>query len=178
MTTKIGKTGFWLVAILATALSWASAARAQVEIEYWQYTFAQRVKAIDTLIKQFEAANPGIKVKHTHIPYDDFRVKIAAAIPAGQGPDVVQLFYGWLQDYLKAGLLQPLPADAFSVVEIEKRVLPDRPADEGGRQVLRAADGGAVAGALLEQDAVQGSRPRPRAAAGDARRARRLREGS
>jgi multiple sugar transport system substrate-binding protein len=124
MTTKIGKTGFWLVAILATALSWASAARAQVEIEYWQYTFAQRVQAIDTLIKQFEAANPGIKVKHTHIPYDDFRVKIAAAIPAGQGPDVVQLFYGWLQDYLKAGLLQPLPADAFSVVEIEKEFFP------------------------------------------------------
>ena len=124
MTTKIGKTGFWLVAILATALSWASAARAQVEIEYWQYTFAQRVQAIDTLIKQFEAANPGIKVKHTHIPYDDFRVKIAAAIPAGQGPDVVQLFYGWLQDYLKAGLLQPLPADAFSVVEVEREYFP------------------------------------------------------
>ena len=62
MTTKVGKTGFWLVAILATALSWTSAAHAQVEIEYWQYTFAQRVQAIDTLIKQFEAANPGIKV--------------------------------------------------------------------------------------------------------------------
>ena len=40
----------------------------------------------------------------------DFQLqKIAAAIPAGQGPDVVQLFYGWLQDYLKAKLLQPLP---------------------------------------------------------------------
>jgi multiple sugar transport system substrate-binding protein len=124
MATKIGRTGFLLVAILATALSWATAARAQVEIEYWQYTFAQRVTAIDTLIKQFEAANPGIKVKHTHVPYDDFRVKIAAAIPAGQGPDVVQLFYGWLQDYLKAGLLQPLPASDFSVVEIEREYFP------------------------------------------------------
>ena len=51
-------------------------------------------------------------------------MRIAAAIPAGQGPDVVQLFYGWLQDYLKAGLLQPLPADAFSVVEIEKEFFP------------------------------------------------------
>ena len=56
---KIGKTGFWLVAILATALSWTGAARAQVEIEYWQYTFAQRVRRSTTLIKQFEAANPG-----------------------------------------------------------------------------------------------------------------------
>ena len=39
-----------------------------VEIEYWQYIFAQRVQAIDELIKRFEAANPGITVKHTHVP--------------------------------------------------------------------------------------------------------------
>lgn len=120
---KAGLTGFWLATMLAT-LVWTGTARAQVEIEYWQYTFAQRVQAIDELIKRFEAANPGIKVKHTHVPYDDFRVKIAAAIPAGQGPDVVQLFYGWLQDYLKAGLLQPLPAGAFSAVEIETEFFP------------------------------------------------------
>ncbi len=124
MATRIVRTSFWMVALVAVALTWPGAARAQVEIEYWQYTFAQRVTAIDTLIKQFEAANPGIKVKHTHVPYDDFRVKIAAAIPAGQGPDVVQLFYGWLQDYLKAGLLQPLPASDFSVVEIEREYFP------------------------------------------------------
>jgi len=124
MTTKTGKAGFWLAVSFATALACTGTARAQVEIEYWQYTFAQRVQAIDTLIKQFEAANPGIKVKHTHVPYDDFRVKIAAAIPAGQGPDVVQLFYGWLQDYLKAKLLQPLPASDFSVVEIEREYFP------------------------------------------------------
>jgi multiple sugar transport system substrate-binding protein len=123
MAMKAGKTGFWLGAILA-GLLWTGTARAQVEIEYWQYTFAQRVTAIDELIKRFEAANPGIKVKHTHVPYDDFRVKIAAAIPAGQGPDVVQLFYGWLQDYLKAGLLQPLPTGAFSTVEIETEFFP------------------------------------------------------
>ena len=123
MAVKAGRAGFWLGAILA-ALTWTGAARAQVEIEYWQYTFAQRVQAIDELIKRFEAANPGIKVKHTHVPYDDFRVKIAAAIPAGQGPDVVQLFYGWLQDYLKAGLLQPLPAGAFSTVEIDTEFFP------------------------------------------------------
>ena len=112
-------------AVLGVSLLLASAARAQtVEIEYWQYTFAQRVQAIDELIKKFEAANPGIKVKHTHVPYDDFRLKIAAAIPAGQGPDVVQLFYGWLQDYLKAKLLQPLPADQFNAAEIERDFFP------------------------------------------------------
>jgi multiple sugar transport system substrate-binding protein len=110
---------------LALTLALAGAVGAQpVEIEYWQYTFAQRVQAIDELIKRFEAENPGIKVKHTHVPYDDFRLKIAAAIPAGQGPDVVQLFYGWLQDYLKAKLLQPLPAEQFDPAEIERDFFP------------------------------------------------------
>ena len=82
------------------------------------------MQAIDELIKRFEAANPGIKVKHTHVPYDDFRLKIAAAIPAGQGPDVVQLFYGWLHDYLKAKLLQPLPPELFDPAEIEREFYP------------------------------------------------------
>lgn len=114
-----------LAAVFALVLAFAGTARGQtVEIEYWQYTFAQRVQAIDELIKRFETANPGIKVKHTHVPYDDFRLKIAAAIPAGQGPDVVQLFYGWLHDYLKAKLLQPLPSDLFNAAEIERDFFP------------------------------------------------------
>jgi multiple sugar transport system substrate-binding protein len=117
--------GTILAGALAVTLAMASGAAAQtVEIEYWQYTFAQRVQAIDELIKRFEAANPGIKVRHTHVPYDDFRLKIAAAIPAGQGPDVVQLFYGWLHDYLKAKLLQPLPTDQFDPAEIEREFFP------------------------------------------------------
>jgi len=115
------RTARLLAAALGLTLAIAGPARAQtVEIEYWQYTFATRVQAIDELIKRFEAANPGIKVKHTHVPYDDFRLKIAAAIPAGQGPDVVQLFYGWLHDYLKAKLLQPLPPELFDAAEIER----------------------------------------------------------
>jgi multiple sugar transport system substrate-binding protein len=115
-----------LAAALGAVLAVGTAASAQqpIEIEYWQYTFATRVQAIDELIKRFEAANPGIKVKHTHVPYDDFRLKIAAAIPAGQGPDVVQLFYGWLHDYLKAKLLQPLPPELFDAAEIERDFFP------------------------------------------------------
>jgi len=119
------KLGKWLLVALGLTLGIAGTASAQtVEIEYWQYTFAQRVQAIDELIKRFEAENPTIKVRQTTVPYDDFRLKIAAAIPAGQGPDVVQLFYGWLQDYLKAKLLQPLPREMFPAAEIERDFFP------------------------------------------------------
>ena len=54
-----------------------------VEIEYWQYTYKSRVAAIDKLIEKFEAANPGITVKHTHFPYADYRKKVAIAVSAG-----------------------------------------------------------------------------------------------
>lgn len=110
----------------ATALATlaAGAAQADVEIEYWQYFFEQRVDAMETLIENFEAANPGITVKMTTFPYADYRTKVAAAIPAGEGPDVVQLFYGWLNEYVDAGLIQPLPADVFPAEQIESDFYP------------------------------------------------------
>jgi len=102
----------------------STTARAEVEIEYWQYFFEARVTAMDTLIENFQNANPGITVKTNHFPYADYRTKVAAAIPAGEGPDVVQLFYGWLNDYMDAELIQPLPASAVSPEMVDKDFFP------------------------------------------------------
>ena len=85
-----------------------------VEIEYWQYFFDARVTAMDQLIEMFEAENPGIKVIHnSDIPYDDFRDKIATSVPAGVGPDVATLFYGWQVAWIDAGYIVPLPEEYF-----------------------------------------------------------------
>ncbi len=108
----------------AAALFATSAAAQDVEIEYWQYFFDTRVEAMEQLIGSFEEANPGITVTMTHFPYADYRTKVAAAIPAGEGPDVVQLFYGWLNDYIEASLIQPLPEDAFPAAEIDEAYFP------------------------------------------------------
>jgi multiple sugar transport system substrate-binding protein len=112
---------------LASATSVAAllgSAASAVEIEYWQYFFDARVTAMEQLIEKFEAANPDITVKMTHFPYADYRTKVAAAIPAGEGPDVVQLFYGWLNDYVSAELIQPLPSDVFPAAEIDAEFFP------------------------------------------------------
>ena len=90
-----------------------------VEIEYWQYTYKTRVEAIDKLISSFEAENPSIRVKHTNFPYADYRKKVAIAVSAGDGPDIVQLYYGWLNDYRESGLIQPLPKNEFPHSKIE-----------------------------------------------------------
>ncbi|WP_096156466.1 extracellular solute-binding protein [Bacillus sp. FJAT-45066] len=95
-----------------------------IEIEYWQYHFESKVNLVDELIKEFEDANPGIKVKHTTFPYDQFNERVAAQVPAGRGPDVINLFYGWVPRYVDSGYLQPLPQDAFPHDMIESEFFP------------------------------------------------------
>ncbi|MCY3875448.1 MAG: extracellular solute-binding protein, partial [Rhodobacteraceae bacterium] len=113
-----------IAGVALAAMLTAGSAQAEVEIEYWQYFFDARVTAMEQLIENFESANPDIKVTMTHFPYADYRTKVAAAIPAGEGPDVVQLFYGWLNDYVAAELIQPLPNDAFPPSMIEDEFFP------------------------------------------------------
>lgn len=109
---------FALLMVLVLVMSLGATAIAQddvIEIEYWQYNFAARVDAMNMLIEQFEAENPGIKIIHnSDIPYDNFRDELAASAPAGVGPDVVSLFYGWIPAFVDAGYLVPLPEDPFS----------------------------------------------------------------
>ncbi|QEL22038.1 extracellular solute-binding protein [Bosea sp. F3-2] len=95
--------------------------RAQaVEIQYWQYVFDTRVQAMTELIKQFEAENPGITVKQVTFPYADYQTRLIAAKAAGRGPDVMQLFYGWLDTFIAGKLVQPLSKTAFKDAEIER----------------------------------------------------------
>ncbi|TXT43290.1 MAG: multiple sugar transport system substrate-binding protein [Spirochaetes bacterium] len=107
--------------LLIALLSLAAGISAQtVTITYWQYFFETKVKLVDELIKNFEKANPGIKVEQVTFPYETFNQKAAASIPAGEGPDVITLFYGWLPMYVKAGYLQELPKSDFNKEYFDK----------------------------------------------------------
>jgi multiple sugar transport system substrate-binding protein len=92
----------------------AGTAAQPVKIVYWQYFYESKVQAIDQLIQKFEAQNPGIKVEQVTFPYENYNQKVASSLPAGTGPDVINLFYGWLPSYVKSGYLQPLSASDFS----------------------------------------------------------------
>ncbi len=98
--------------------------KGDVEIEYWQYQFDSKVDLVNTLIAEFQQANPKIKVKQVNFPYDDFRQKFAAAIQAGEGPDVINVYYGWLPAYVQQKVLLPLPAEAFNAGAIEAAFFP------------------------------------------------------
>jgi multiple sugar transport system substrate-binding protein len=102
-----------------------TAAGEVVEIEYWQYSFDARIEAMNQLIAQFEAENPNIRVIHnSDVPYDDFINKIAASVPAGVGPDVVSLFYGWQPAWIDAGYLVPLPEEQFPAEQVRSEFSP------------------------------------------------------
>ncbi len=120
-----------LLAIFAVAvivMSLGAVALAQddvVEIEYWQYNFGARVDAMNMLIEQFHEENPGIRVVHnSDIPYADFRTEIAASAPAGVGPDIVTLYFGWIIAFVDAGYLVPLPEEPFSEAFIRETFSP------------------------------------------------------
>lgn len=116
------RTAFFLALLLVFVVSAPSFA--QVTIEYWQYFFESKIDLVDELIVEFEAANPGIKVKHVNFPYDTFSEQVGASVPAGTGPDVLNLFYGWLPMYRDSGFLQPLPEEYFPIDEIENNFIP------------------------------------------------------
>ena len=119
MEDTLKKIKLFLFSIIGSIFIFSSITANAVEIEYWQYTYKARVEAIDKLIANFEKANPDITVKHTSFPYADYRKKVSIAISSGDGPDLVQLYYGWLNDYRDGGLIQPLPKDTFPHDEIE-----------------------------------------------------------
>ena len=101
-----------------------AAAQEPVTITYWQYDYETRVAAIDQLIAQFEEANPDIKVVQETYPYDAYQQRIAAALAAGQGPDVLQLFYGWLPGFVRSGYLEPLPDTYFDPATLDETFVP------------------------------------------------------
>lgn len=96
----------------------------RVEIEYWQYFFESKKNLVDTLITAFEKEDPTIKVVHTTFPYEQYNEKVAASIPAGRGPDVINLYYGWLPKYVDSGYLMPLPEKDFPTATIEREFIP------------------------------------------------------
>ncbi len=89
------------------------------EIVYWQYFYETKKTTIDELISMFEAENPDIKVVHQTFPYEQYGTKVAASVPSGSGPNVINLYYGWLPTYIDSDYLQPLPNDRFNPSDIE-----------------------------------------------------------
>jgi multiple sugar transport system substrate-binding protein len=122
--TVLISTALVLVISAFFAVYGAPAGNEPVTIKYWQYYFETKVNLMDKLIKNFEAKNHNIKVVQQTFPYDSYEQKLLTSFAAGTGPDVVNLYYGWVPKYVKARVLQPLPSKYFPVSQVEKDFAP------------------------------------------------------
>jgi multiple sugar transport system substrate-binding protein len=62
------------------------------------------------LTKSFEAANPGVKVKVTPIPWDAAHNKFTTAITAQSLPDAAMVGTTWMGEFADLGALDPTPS--------------------------------------------------------------------
>ena len=113
-----------LISTFVIAVSLSVVVSAKTKVTYWQYYYEPRVKTMETLIEEFEAEHPDIDIEQKTFPYENFEQKIASQVPAGMGPDIVTLFYGWLPKWVNSGYIQPLPEDYFSTEKIEEEFSP------------------------------------------------------
>ncbi|TQM57184.1 sugar ABC transporter substrate-binding protein [Humibacillus xanthopallidus] len=62
------------------------------------------------LAKDFEAANPGVKINVTAIPWDSAHDKFTTAITANKTPDLAMVGTTWMGEFAGLGALDPTPA--------------------------------------------------------------------
>ncbi|CAM3554474.1 MULTISPECIES: sugar ABC transporter substrate-binding protein [Paenibacillus] len=62
----------------------------------------------DTLIKEYEEKNPGVKVSVQSIPWSSAHDKLLTAVASKNGPDVVQMGTTWIPEFAQAGALLDL----------------------------------------------------------------------
>lgn len=67
----------------------ANSSNAKVTIAFWEQDDAGAQKVLDGLIKDFQAQNPNITVKRTHMETEDLRKNYTSASLGTTGPDVV-----------------------------------------------------------------------------------------
>jgi arabinogalactan oligomer/maltooligosaccharide transport system substrate-binding protein len=80
-----------------------------VTITWWDTSNAtNEAPTYKALVKDFEKANPDIKVKYVNVPFDQAQNKFDTAAGASGAPDVLRAEVGWTPAFAKKSYLLPL----------------------------------------------------------------------
>lgn len=77
-----------------------------IELTYWDGTWAEEITP--ELIKEFEEANPGIKINVEYFPWDGMQDKYLVALRNDSGPDIINLAVDWTVPFAAMGKLQSI----------------------------------------------------------------------
>lgn len=105
--------------VMAANLGSVCAGSPKVTVKFWGHSNPAFVAANEELIREFEKANPDIKIAYETFPYDNFVPKLQTAFASGTEADVIEIFGMWVEAYAKAGRLDAVPASIMSAREME-----------------------------------------------------------
>ena len=87
------------------------------QLVVWHSYRADEQQALEACVTAWNRAHADVKVEALALPYDGFASKLEAAIPRGNGPDLVIFGHSAIGDWARADLIEPLatplPADQF-----------------------------------------------------------------
>ena len=97
---------FIAIGLLACSVSLSSKAETVLNVTDWQAGVVGITDSYAEFIKNFEAANPGVKVEYTQYTFGTYLEYLKPALSSGTGPDVFPLFPGSdFEEVYKAGHL-------------------------------------------------------------------------
>ena len=104
MTIKI-----LLAALMALVMAAPAAWARPQHIEFWTFSMKPRFTPyFESIVRNYEAANPGVKVEWIDFPWDVIQTKLVTRIVAGTPPALVNLNVPWADEYARDGLLTPV----------------------------------------------------------------------
>ena len=99
-----------LTALMALGLAGlAAGAAAQARLEFWTFSMKPKFTPyFESVVRNYEAANPGVKVEWVDFPWDVIQTKLVTRIVAGTPPALVNLNLPWADEYARDDLLTPI----------------------------------------------------------------------
>ena len=98
-----------ITAVLIACLLLVATSTMGVTIEWWQFWTDSDIKpVIESMVTEFEAANPDIEVELRDLTWANGHEKIVIALASGRGPDVLELGSDWIAQFADKGQLADL----------------------------------------------------------------------
>lgn len=97
-----------LIATTAFTMLLTGAAQAEALKIVEVITSPERTETLKSIVKDFEADNPGAEVEIISLPWGEAFEKFATMVSAGETPDVVEMPDTWLSLYANNGALEDL----------------------------------------------------------------------
>jgi multiple sugar transport system substrate-binding protein len=92
----------------------------KVTLEYWGLW--EPSETMDSIIKDYETANPGTTIKYNKQSHKDYRTRLQNALTSENGPDIFRFHASWVP-MLKQNLA-PLPSSVMSANEYQSTFYP------------------------------------------------------